>query len=443
MSLLQQVKDVYRALPPWVTAPVKYVPNGVLFGSPFRKCTPRTDVDCLGEKLKFALDYAREHTVWGHEHIPTSVHAADAERICSDIPCVETAEVAAEPERFISDEANDINSYTTTTGGSGRNPTKIRLSNSSYGVEWKHMLDIWARGGYSRQKDVKLTFRGYHLKSGELVRRDPIYNELSVDPFQLNDLNFAEFLDRISGVGVTCLHGYPSLIKMFKERLERLTLSDGSLQSFKVREIMLGSEGASVELKRELAKYFGAKVISWYGLSEKVVLAFDEYANGRFVNYTTYGYPRIVDADADGVGEIVGTTFVNPAMPLVNYRTGDHGRIVREDCGIVIENLQGRTGKDFIYKTPDCKFTMTAVNLHSQVQEKVVFYQIVQHEYGKIFVKVLPKKSFNAEEVRCEMLDELSRRLKGFEIECRTVETDSEFERSTRGKMIMLVQDLS
>lgn len=25
MSLLQREKDVYRALPPWVTAPVKYV----------------------------------------------------------------------------------------------------------------------------------------------------------------------------------------------------------------------------------------------------------------------------------------------------------------------------------------------------------------------------------------------------------------------------------
>lgn len=442
MVVLQKVKNIYRALPLWVTAPMRYVPDGLLFGASFRRCVPQTDVGCLGANLKVTLDYAREHTTWGREHIPAAVSVLDAEKICADIPCVDAAELAAEPERFVSDDATDFNSYETTTGGSGRNPTTIRLSNSSYGVEWKHMLDIWKRGGYSRQKDVKLTFRGYHLKPGELVRRDPIYNELSVDPFQLNDSNFEEFLGKISGVGVTCLHGYPSLIKMFKERLERFSSLVPHSSSLSIREIMLGSEGASLEDIRALSEFFGAKVVSWYGLSEKVVLAFDENMSGRFVNYTSYGYPRIVNPDADGVGEIVGTTFVNPAMPLVNYRTGDYGRIVRVDGKLIIEKLQGRTGKDFVYKSPDCKFTMTAVNLHGAVQSKIVFYQIVQNEYGKVLVKVLPKGGFDTEEIRREMLQELGERLKGFEIDCRVVSNDAEFERSKRGKLIMLVQNI-
>lgn len=441
MSLLQRVKDAYRALPPWVTAPVKYVPNGVLFGKGFRTCEPRTDLDCLGANLKTALDYAREHTVWGREHIPTNIAAVDAEKIVADLPCVTSAELAAEPERFVSDEANDLNSYVTTTGGSGRNPTSIRLSNVSYGAEWAHMLTIWGRGGYSRQRDVKVTFRGYHLKPGELVRRDPIYNELSVDPFQLNDANFSELLKQISGKGVTCLHGYPSLVKMFMERLK------GTGRTFPVREIMLGSEGASVDEVRAISSFFGAKVITWYGLTEKVILAYDEAASGRFVNFSSYGYPRVVDADENGVGELVGTTFVNTAMPLVNYRTGDYGVVQRleveggGEC-LVIEKLQGRTGKDFVYKSPDCKFTMTAVNLHGSVQEKIVFYQIVQKEYGKVLVKVLPKKGQDAARIREEMLVELAERLKGFEIDCRVVSSDAEFERSKRGKMMMLVQEL-
>lgn len=442
MAILQRVKDLYRALPPWVTAPVKYIPDGMLFGASFRRCVPRTDVGCLGENLRAVLDYAREHTAWGREHIPVAVSATDAEKICADISCVGTAELAAEPERFISDEATDINSYETTTGGSGRNPTTIRLSNSSYGVEWKHMLDIWKRGGYSRQKDVKLTFRGYHLKPGELVRRDPIYNELSVDPFQLNDSNIEEFLRKIRGVSVTCLHGYPSLIKMFMERLNRFSTLNSQLSTLSIREIMLGSEGASVEDIRALSEFFGAKVVSWYGLSEKVVLAFDENMSGRFVNYTSYGYPRIVNPDADGVGEIVGTTFVNKAMPLVNFRTGDYGRIVQEDGKLIIEKLQGRTGKDFVYRSPDCKFTMTAVNLHGAIQSKIVFYQIIQNEYGKVLVKVLPKCRFEEEAIRREMLQELAERLKGFEIDCQVVTSDADFERSIRGKLIMLVQNL-
>lgn len=445
--LLQKIKDVYRGLPLWVTASVKYIPDGLLFGSSFRRCLPRTDVGCLGANLKAALDYAREHTAWGREHIPVAVSAVDAEEVCADLPCVESAELAAESERFISDEATDFNSYETTTGGSGRNPTTIRLGNSSYGVEWKHVLDIWKRGGYSRQKDVKLTFRGYHLKPGELVRRDPIYNELSVDPFQLNDSNFEEFLGKIKGAGVTCLHGYPSLIKMFMERMRMMGDSFASAcprgrGQYGVREIMLGSEGARLEDIRALSEFFGAKVVSWYGLSEKVVLAFDENMSGRFVNYTSYGYPRIINPDVDGVGEIVGTTFVNPAMPLVNYRTGDYGRIVREDGALILEKIQGRWGKDFVYINKTTKIPTAAINLHGDIQSRIIFYQIVQNEYGRVLVKVLPKARFDAEEIRREMLQELAERLKGFEIDCRVVTNDAEFERSKRGKLIMLVQGL-
>ena len=434
--MLQLLKSIYRSLPPWVVAPVRYIPDGLLFGKSFRQCEPRSDTGCLKANIKRTLDYAREHTIWGREHIPSVIEVQDAMKIIADLPCVTSAEVAAEPEKFISDEANDFNSYTTTTGGSGRNPTAIRLDNSSYGIEWTHMLKIWALGGYVRRKDVKLTFRGYHLQPGELVRRDPIYNELSIDPFQLNDANFPGFMKRIVDCHVTCLHGYPSLIAMFMARLKANGLN------FPVREIMLGSEGASVELKHELSNFFDAKVISWYGLSEKVVLAYDENADGRFVNFTSYGYPRIVDADVNGIGEIVGTTFVNKAMPLINYRTGDYGRTVEDSGKLIIEGLQGRTGKDFVYRSRDCKFTMTAVNLHGPVQEKIVFYQIIQSEYGKILVKVLPKSGFSADEIRKEMLTELAERLKGFDIVCRVVHDDTEFVRSARGKMIILVQEI-
>ena len=438
MSLLQKVKDVYRSLPPWVTAPVRCVPNDLLFGKSYRQCVPQVTMDYLGTNLKSVLDYARVHTVWGREHIPEFIRTEDARKIVDDLPCVSTDEVAAEPQRFISDEATDVNSYTTTTGGSGRHPTMIRLSNVSFGVEWKHMLAIWQQGGYCRQKDVKVTFRGYHLKPGELVRRDPVYNELSVDPFQLNDANFPQLLAAITSKGVTCLHGYPSLVKMFMERLKAME------EKFPVRQIMLGSEGASVALKRELAEFFGAKVISWYGLSEKVILAYDADATGRFMNFSSYGYPRVVDVDADGMGELVGTSFVNFAMPLINYRTGDSGRIVEEDGRQIIENLQGRWGKDFVYRSKNSRIPTAAINLHGSVQQKIIFYQLIQNEYGKMLVKVLPRTEWKSqsEVVRQEILAEMAERLKGFEIDCQIVSDETAFERSVRGKLIMLVQNL-
>ena len=311
MAILQKIKNLYRSLPPWMTAGVRFVPDGVLFGKSYRMCQTSVNIVDVGSNLRVALDYAREPTVWGREHVPMNICDEEAVEILRRLPVVSSDKLAAEPERFVSDEATDYNAYWTTTGGSGRNPTSIRLSNASYGIEWKHMHAIWG-GGYLRRRDLKLTFRGYHLKEGELVRFDPIYNELSVDPFQLNDGTFKEFMRRIQRYKVNCLHGYPSLISLFMERL----MSIG--ETFRVKLIFLGSEGASVELKRQLSEFFGAKVISWYGQTEKVVLAYDADASGRFVNFSSYGYPWILNPDENGVGEIVGTTFVNKAMPLLD-----------------------------------------------------------------------------------------------------------------------------
>lgn len=67
---------------------------------------------------------------------------------------------------------------------------------------------------------------------------------------------------------------------------------------------------------------------------------------------------------------------------------------------------------------------------------------IVQNEYGKIDVKVLPKSGFAPESICKELAGELEARLKGFEINCTAVRSDIDFVRSTRGKMIMLVQNI-
>ncbi len=423
-----------------MTAGVRFIPDRVLFGKSYRECRTSVSVQDVQRNLKTMLDYVREHTSWGREHVPTEIQEDSVLQILRGIPVVSSEDLSANPEMFVSNEATDFNSYWTTTGGSGRNPTSIRLSNVSYGIEWKHMHEIWGKE-YLRRRNLKLTFRGYHLREGELLRFDPIYNELSVDPFQLNEANFREFLKKVRRYRVSCLHGYPSLINLFMERLKSIG------ETLQVKLIFLGSEGASMELKRELSEFFDARVISWYGQTEKVALAYDADSSGRFVNFSSYGYPWILNPGENGVGEIVGTTFVNKAMPLVNFRTGDYGRIKyveREDGSkvLVIDQLQGRWGKDFVYRTKLDKVPTSAINLHARIQEQIVFYQIVQFEFGKISVKVLPKCGASPDLICQELKGELCERLKGFEVSCEAVKSDKEFVRSVRGKMIMLVQNL-
>ncbi len=435
--MLQIIKKIYRSLPAWVTAPVRYIPDGLLFGRSFRRCVPRIDTACLGENIKRTLDYTRDHTAWGRETIPEKILAEEAEGVLSELPAIGSEDLNADGGRFVSDEATQINSYWSTTGMT-KVPTSVCLANSAYGLEWAHMLYIWSLGGYCRRRDCKLTFRGNRFSDGELVRRDPIYNEVSVDSFQVTDKTFGCFLDRIKKERISCIHGYPTLIKMFMDRL----VTAG--ESFPVREIMLASEGASVELKRELADFFGARVMSWYGLTEKVVLAYDEFADGRFVNFSSYGYPRIINPDANGIGEIVGTTFVNFAMPLVNYRTGDCGRIVREGDRIFIEKLDGRSNKDFIYETLERKYSLTAIDVPGEVYRKMLFFQVVQNQYAEIEVVLLLRNEWRDEGSRLlEMMRQsMEKDLPRFKIHAHLAENANELDRSVRGKFRKLVQNI-
>lgn len=435
--MLQIIKKVYRSLPPWVTAPVRYIPDGLLFGKSFRRCVPRIDTACLGENIKRTLDYAREHTAWGRETIPEKIVAEEAEDALKTLPIIGSLDINSDLERYVSDEVTNFNSYTATTG-MNKIPTVVRLSNVSYGIEWRHILDIWGRGGYCRRKDLKLTFRSYQFNRGPLFRRDPIYNELSVDPAQQNDENFSAFLHLLRKEHVTCIHGYPTFLKLFMERLREHN------EKYPVREIMLGSEGCDVSFKKELQDFFGARILSWYGMTEKVTLAYDEFATGQFVVYTSYGYPWVINPDSEGIGEIVGTTFVNMATPLFNYKTGDFGRIVKKENRIYIESIQGRSGKDFIWLDAQTKFPATPVGFPDCVQRMFVFFQIVQEEYGKIHIRVLPVagKQKQIVQLQGEILKDVQRQLPGIEISLVWVNRDCDLERSHRGKLMKMVQKL-
>ncbi len=439
--MLKQLKGVYRRMPSWLTAPVKYVPNGLLFGSSYRRCCPTTDISLVPRNLKSILDYTREHTEWGKLHIPHNVVEDEAERILASIPIIDSEQLHTSPQQFVSSDVNARNAYWATTGETGRKPTSVCLSDQSYGYEWRHILAIWELGGYSRSKDLKLTLRGYHFRPGEILRRDPVYNEISVDSFQLaelSDVDFRVLIDKLIQLRVSYIHGYPTLVDVFMERLEKIG------KSFPVRALFLGSEGTSAEKKKQFSRFFEGRVLSWYGLTEKVVLAYDEFADNRFKVFTSYGYPRILEPDSQGIGEIVGTTFVNWAMPLINYKTGDYGRIVKEGSSLIIEKLSGRSGKDFIYESAQKKYPITAINLPENIQGKIVFYQIIQNDFAKILVLVLPRICCDGDrkKVLDELYSEIKARLPSFDVNIRMVDDERMFERSKRGKLRMVVQNI-
>jgi phenylacetate-CoA ligase len=435
--MLDKIKKIYEHIPKRYLYFLKHIPNNILFGKDYIRCKSEvtTSTNLLQNRLYSTLVYARDNTIFWSKLIPAEFKLPDTFPVFNDLPFIGPGDLLNEIHLFVSKECNKNNSYRTTTGGTGRNPTTLVLSNESYALEWAHMYSLWGHLGYERTRNIKLTLRGTSLKNGRLYAYNPMYNEIVIDTFQMDKGNFPIIFKQAQQCEY--IHGYPSLVKEFKNLMEYF----GYRISF--RGIFLGSEGVDLSEKLDLQSFFGCGLLSWYGQSEKVVLAADYECNNSFHVLTSYGYPCTY-RESNYSGEIAGTTFVNKALPLIKYRTGDYGRIELQDNKIVIKDLIGRWGKDFVYLNKDKKIPTTSINLHSEVQQLILLYQIHQNEYGKLKIKVLPKSNVNiSDETLINRLDsEIGSKLQKFAIVYEIVKKSDEFIKSPRGKFILLVQDL-
>lgn len=438
--MLDKLKSFYSALPKQRVKFLKYVPDKILFGKSylFTKKNLSFDLSRFHEGVYQTLLYSRNNTEYGKETLPKDIHSNEAIQILNELPFVSSNDLAKNIEYYSSKEFNKLNSYYATTGGTGRNPTTILLSNESYGIEWAHMHAIWSVSGYKRKKAAKLTLRGNVIKGDKYFDYNPIYNEFVVNTYKMSRENFSVYLNLIDRYKIKYLHGYPSLIKEFYEYCQ---LHHANV---KFKAIFFGSEGISAQEKINISKYFQAIPVSWYGQTEKVILAQDFSATNHFKVFSSYGYPRIINPDENGFGEIVGTTFVNNALPLINYKTGDFGRLINDGKSIYIADIKGRWGKDYVYLNDKKRIPTASINLHSLIQSEILFYQIHQKKYGELLIKILPKKDTKLTKMELISIftNDMKDKLKDFQVNYLIVENEKEIKRSARGKMIMLVQEL-
>lgn len=114
----------------------------------------------------------------------------------------------------------------------------------------------------------------------------------------------------------------------------------------------------SAPLRERLAARFGCPVVDWYSLTETGPIAARCPHAGRGEPEAFHVVPadlhvEVLDTDGAPVvdgerGEVTVSGGRNPFVPLVRYRTGDWGRLLREPCscgdpGLRIADLEGRT----------------------------------------------------------------------------------------------------
>lgn len=334
-----------------------------------------------------------------------------------------------------------------TTGGTSGQPLRFYIDKQRSAIEWAFVTSIWRRAGYSLQ-DKRLVLRGEMVGSStkRLWHFDPVLNQLSLSVFHMSDDVLTSYIELIQSHRPAFIHGYPSAIITLAQFIRRNHIRLG----FKLKGIIGISENIIEAQRKYVESVFDARLFSHYGQSEKLILAGECEKSTCYHIEPLYGYAEILDANGKAVtkngqvGELVGTGFINRAMPFIRYRTGDLAEYCDSKCVCgrnytLLRKIRGRWLQEMLVTKRHSLISVTALNVHSDIFDHVRSFQFEQEEPGEVSLKIVPAINYTTDDTK-KILRELDEKLDN-QVRMRIVFVD-DIEPTLAGKHIFLKQHL-
>lgn len=331
-----------------------------------------------------------------------------------------------------------------TTGGSTGVPVGFYLQKGvSRPKEQAFLEAMWRRAGYFDGARLAV-IRGHVTSSrakGRIASYDATRDWLMLSSYHLTVERLPEYLDALGKFKPDLLHAYPSAALQLAEFLEKA----GQSWRLPLRGLLCGSERLTIPQKRLLERVFKCRVYRWYGHSERAVLAGEGKQSELFYFWPQYGFVEFGPPDAEGLREVIGTSFHNLVMPLIRYRTGDYVRLAETTNGSLefpwpaVGEIAGRE-QEFLISASGRTISLTAFNMHDAIFDGLYAVQFYQEKPGQAEFRYIPAPQFHTS--RLEKIKEGIQRKLGddFRIELRAVK---EVEKTARGKHRWLVSKLN
>lgn len=276
--------------------------------------------------------------------------------------------------------------YIVNTGGSTGTPFSFYVEPSSMGHEWAHMHSIWNELGYNTS-DLKIVFGGRSdLKN--VVEYDVVRNHFAVDIYADYKLVAKELKEILKKYTIKYLHGYPTSIYDFAIFCKTEDPELQELLSKHLKGVFFGSEYPHEHYRNTIEEILNVKTISWYGHTERAVLAYEKSEEFKYEPFGTYGFTEALKLNDENF-QLIGTSYYNFASPLIRYNTLDIISNIAVEDGIVrsFKITKGREG-EFILDKNNKKINLTGLifGRHHEIFNHSKFIQVKQTDLGKIEV---------------------------------------------------------
>lgn len=384
-------------------------------------------------RIKKLVDYSYEHVPFYFEFYNQKNFHPSELRCFKDIqkiPIVDKTILSGYP---IEKRSSKIaNKYLVNTGGSTGSPFSFFIQDSSIGHEWAHMHVIWQKLGY-KSSDLKLLFGGRsNIKN--IVDYDFLRNHFALDIYADYNLVAEKLTKLLQRHQVRYLHGYPSSIydfALFCRDENPLLLK---LLAKNLKGVFLGSEYPHSVYRDAIETIFKVETISWYGHTERAVLAYEKNEDYKYEPFITYGFSEALSCN-DKEYSLIGTSYYNFASPLIRYNTDDiiSDPVLNEGILESFKIARGRNG-DVVIDKNNKKINLTGLifGRHHDLFNHCNFLQVKQVVNGKIEIH------FVSSEITQEQASKLfdSRNL---ELDVDFVKRDTPI-RTSSGKINLLIK---
>jgi phenylacetate-CoA ligase len=330
-----------------------------------------------------------------------------------------------------------------TTGGTMGVPLGFYNLRDAGGRERAFMFAQWERIGFD-SVERRAMLRGTPIKRARHWQYDPSERSFVFSNFHMTAANVAEYARVMKEKRLPYLHSYPSAVIDFARLLQTQ-----KSEPPRFKAILASSETVYPGQREFVESFFGARLFSWYGHSEDVVLAGECEVSSDYHIFPEYSVVEVLKEDGslalqeNEAGELVGTALDNFAMPLIRYRTDDWAVIGRASCECgrhykLLKETRGRR-QDMIIGRLDNFISPTALNFHTDVFDRVLQVQFYQREKGKVELRLKRRHDYSDQD-SLNILAALNDKM-GDTVET-TLEFVDEIPLSPSGKARLVIQEL-
>ena len=272
--------------------------------------------------------------------------------------------------------------------------------------------------------------------SAPFWRRNRPGNAMLFSSYHLSPATLPAYAEALAAYQPELIDTYPSSLEPIAKYLD-----DSGQRLVRPRAIITSSETLDPPVRELFQRVFGCPVFDHYGSAEMAAFIAQCEAGSYHPN-PEFGIVEVLrdgrPAEPGETGELVATGFINPALPLIRYVTGDLATVGEGPCRCgrlfpVLRSIEGR--RDDVLTAPDGRWIGRLDPIFKSVGS-IYETRIVQDALDHVRVEVVPLAGFGPGD-EAGLLEQLRGRL-GPAMRVELVQVPS-IPRTSRGKFRAVV----